>query len=84
MLVLAELGSIVIQRFEYFVLWFGAVVLWCLRRSAQGLVNLLNSQVVCGVGRRAISWVSLSCRSQRGESRRAPVCTALVLVVPPL
>ncbi|MQM19826.1 hypothetical protein Taro_052840, partial [Colocasia esculenta] len=31
-----------------------------------------------------ISWVSLSCGSQRGRSRRAPVCTALVLVVPPL
>ncbi|MQM01658.1 hypothetical protein Taro_034416, partial [Colocasia esculenta] len=45
-----KLGSIVIQRFEYFVLWFGAIVLWCLRRSAQGLVNFLNSQVVCGVG----------------------------------
>ncbi|MQL91810.1 hypothetical protein Taro_024426 [Colocasia esculenta] len=48
-----KLGSIVIQRFEYFVLWFGAVVLWCLSYSAQGLVNLLNSQVVCGVGCRA-------------------------------
>ncbi|MQL97005.1 hypothetical protein Taro_029688, partial [Colocasia esculenta] len=50
-----ELGSIVIQRFEYFVLCFGALVLWvgavvlcCLSRSAQGLVNLLNSQVVFG------------------------------------
>ncbi|MQL82182.1 hypothetical protein Taro_014648 [Colocasia esculenta] len=48
-----KLGSIVIQRFEYFVLWFGAIMLWCLRRSAQGLVNLLNSQVVYGVGCRA-------------------------------
>ncbi|MQL74701.1 hypothetical protein Taro_007074, partial [Colocasia esculenta] len=44
-------------KFEYFVLyfgaivlWVGAVVLWCLSRSAQGFVNLLNSQVVCGVG----------------------------------
>ncbi|MQM10723.1 hypothetical protein Taro_043621 [Colocasia esculenta] len=57
-LVLAELGSIVVQRFEYFVLcfgalvlWVGVVVLWCMSRSAQGLVNLLNSQVVFGVGR---------------------------------
>ncbi|MQM23786.1 hypothetical protein Taro_056856, partial [Colocasia esculenta] len=48
-----KLGSIVIQRFEYFVLWFGAVMLWCLSRVAQGLVNLLNSQVVYGVGCRA-------------------------------
>ncbi|MQM00890.1 hypothetical protein Taro_033633 [Colocasia esculenta] len=53
-----KLGSIVVQRFEYFVLYFGApvlwvgvVVLWCLSRGAQGLVNLLNSQVVFGVGR---------------------------------
>ncbi|MQM06734.1 hypothetical protein Taro_039559 [Colocasia esculenta] len=53
-----KLGSIVIQRFEYFVLCFGApvlrvgaIVLWCLSRGAQGLVNLLNSQVVFGVGR---------------------------------
>ncbi|MQM02313.1 hypothetical protein Taro_035082 [Colocasia esculenta] len=53
-----KLGSIVIQRFEYFVLyfgapvlWVGAVVLWCLSRGAQGLVNLLNSQVVFRVGR---------------------------------
>ncbi|MQL77853.1 hypothetical protein Taro_010259 [Colocasia esculenta] len=57
-LVLVELGSIVIQRFEYFVLyfgapvlWVGAVVLWCLSHGAQGLVNLLNSQVVFEVGR---------------------------------
>ncbi|MQL74721.1 hypothetical protein Taro_007066, partial [Colocasia esculenta] len=54
----SKLGSIVVQRFEYFVLcfgapvlWVGAVVLWCLSRGAQGLVNLLNSQVVFGVGR---------------------------------
>ncbi|MQL98473.1 hypothetical protein Taro_031192 [Colocasia esculenta] len=52
-----KLKSIVIQRFEYFVLyfgaivlWVGAIVLWCLSHSAKGLVNLLNSQVVCGVG----------------------------------
>ncbi|MQL69843.1 hypothetical protein Taro_002135, partial [Colocasia esculenta] len=32
---------------------FGAVVLWCLSRRVQVLVNVLNSQAVCGVGRRA-------------------------------
>ncbi|MQL84207.1 hypothetical protein Taro_016719, partial [Colocasia esculenta] len=37
-----KVGFIVIQRFEYFVLWFGAIVLWCLSCSAQGLVNLCN------------------------------------------
>ncbi|MQL83374.1 hypothetical protein Taro_015857 [Colocasia esculenta] len=54
----SKLGSIVVQRFEYFVLyfgapvlWVGAVVLWYLSGGAQGLVNLLNSQVVFGVGR---------------------------------
>ncbi|MQL83559.1 hypothetical protein Taro_016050, partial [Colocasia esculenta] len=58
--VLVELGSFVVQRFEYnvlrfgaVVLWVGAVVLWCLSRRAQVLVNFLNSLAVCGVGRRA-------------------------------
>ncbi|MQL94581.1 hypothetical protein Taro_027237 [Colocasia esculenta] len=35
------------------MLWVGAMVLWCLSRHAQVLVNLLNSQAVCGVGLRA-------------------------------
>ncbi|MQL67929.1 hypothetical protein Taro_000205 [Colocasia esculenta] len=55
-----EIAAVLIQkkiqpslylRFEYFVLYFGAVVLWCLSYGAQVLVNLLNSQVVFGVGR---------------------------------
>ncbi|MQM14047.1 hypothetical protein Taro_046976 [Colocasia esculenta] len=53
-----ELKIAGVLRFEYFVLcfgapvlWVGAVVLWCLSRGAQGLVNLLNSQVVFRVGR---------------------------------
>ncbi|MQM13532.1 hypothetical protein Taro_046456 [Colocasia esculenta] len=61
-----ELGSIVIQRFESFVLWFGAVVLWCLRRSAQGLVNLLNSQVISK--RSESSCSSLYCTCASGSS----------------
>ena len=90
MLVLEELGSIVIHRVEYFVLyfgavvlWVGAIVLWCLSRGAQGLVNLMNSQVVCGVGCRAyllgffellnskrleLSWSSLYCTCVSGSS----------------
>ncbi|MQL83556.1 hypothetical protein Taro_016049, partial [Colocasia esculenta] len=86
-----KLGSIVIQRFEYFVLcfealvlWVGAVVLWCLSRSAQGLVNLPNSQVVFGVGRCAyVLGFFESLHSKRLESSCSS-CTALVLVVPPL
>ncbi|MQL73261.1 hypothetical protein Taro_005609, partial [Colocasia esculenta] len=38
-----------IERFGAIVLWVGAVVLWCLTSRAQVLVNLLNSQAVCGV-----------------------------------
>ncbi|MQL98629.1 hypothetical protein Taro_031342 [Colocasia esculenta] len=76
-----ELGSIVIQRFECFVLWFGAVVLWCMSRSAQGLVNLLNSQVVFGVGRCAyLLGFFASLHSKRLESLCSD-CTALVLLV---
>ncbi|MQL80188.1 hypothetical protein Taro_012637 [Colocasia esculenta] len=87
----AELGSTVVQRFEYFVLcfgalvlWVGVVVLWCLSRSAQGLVNLLNSQVVFGVGRCAyLLGFFESLHSKRLESLCSD-CTPLVLVVPPL
>ncbi|MQM06917.1 hypothetical protein Taro_039747 [Colocasia esculenta] len=42
-----------VPRFRAVVLWVGAVVLWCLRRCAQVLVNLLNSQAIYGVGRHA-------------------------------
>ncbi|MQL69518.1 hypothetical protein Taro_001811, partial [Colocasia esculenta] len=61
----------------------GAVVLWCLSRRAQVLVNFLNSQAVYGVGRRAylLSFFESS-HSKRLESSCSRLY-ALVLVVPP-
>ncbi|MQL72456.1 hypothetical protein Taro_004796, partial [Colocasia esculenta] len=62
-----KLGSIVIQRVEYvvlcfgaLVLWVGVVVLWCLSRGAQGLmVKLEPVWSGCRI------WAMVLCRAQR-------------------